>query len=483
MPPLFLGYQRRWAEDQSRVKVAEKSRQIGLTWATAGWCVLMRAATGIRDVWYMSYSEEASKEFIRDCLTWSEAFNVGAKDLGMVVLETNDEGEAKGVRAFQIAFPSGKRITALASSPRTLRGKRGLVIIDEAAFHDDLGELLKAAFALLMWGGEVWVISTHNGVDNDFNQLIEDTRAGKFDYSLHRITLDDAIQDGLYKRICFTTGQEWSPDAEATWIANLRRRYGEGAAEELDCVPSKGGVAYFSREVVESRMVQGRPVVRLYLEPDFVSWPEKDRVAHVDAWIKAEVAPLLERLPKLPHYLGYDFGRTADLSNCTPMTLRKDLVRDVPFVLELGNVPFEQQRQVAFFVMDRLPEFSGARIDATGNGSYLAEVCAQRYGDTVEQVKITEKWHAEEWAPLRAGLEDGKVLFPSDLDLRNDFAAVKRVNGIPKLPTATQVSAAANGTGGKLRRHGDFAVACALAYGVSRKGEAELARWNALTSF
>jgi phage FluMu gp28-like protein len=370
----------------------------------------------------------------------------------------------------------------LTSSPRNLRGKRGLIVIDEAAFHDDLQELLKAAFALLMWGGEVWIISTHNGVENEFNTLIEDTRAGKTGYELHRVTLSDALEDGLYRRICLKTGVEWTDAGEREWVDWLRTKYGDGAAEELDCIPSRGGVSYFSREVVESRMVRGRPVVRLYLEADFVSWPEQQRVEHVDTWLAAEVLPLLKALPKdAPHCVGYDFGRKSDLSSLCPMTLGKDLVRHVPFAMELGNVPFEQQKQIAFYVLDRIPQLAGAQFDATGNGLYLAEVCFQRYGDIVEQVKISEKWHAEEWAPLRAAIEDGKVTLPADVDLRNDFAAVKRVNGIPKLPTATKAQGA-EAQGSKLTRHGDFAVACALAYSVSRKGEAELARWDAMSN-
>jgi hypothetical protein len=59
------------------------------------------------------------------------------------------------------------------------------VIIDEAAFHEQLGELIKAAMALLMWGGQVHIISTHNGADNPFNELIQDIRAKKRPYSLH----------------------------------------------------------------------------------------------------------------------------------------------------------------------------------------------------------------------------------------------------------------------------------------------------------
>lgn len=64
----------------------------------------------------------------------------------------------------------------------------GDVVIDEAAFHESLDELLKAAMALTMWGARVRIISTHNGVDNLFNQYIQEAREGRKDYSVHRIT-------------------------------------------------------------------------------------------------------------------------------------------------------------------------------------------------------------------------------------------------------------------------------------------------------
>jgi len=58
---------------------------------------------------------------------------------------------------------SDKQLVISTAAGANLRGKQGRVIIDEAAFHDNLEELLKAALALLMWGGEVRIISTHNG--------------------------------------------------------------------------------------------------------------------------------------------------------------------------------------------------------------------------------------------------------------------------------------------------------------------------------
>ena len=46
-------------------------------------------------------------------------------------------------------------------------------MIDEAAFHEDLPGLLKAALAFTMWGGLVRIISTQNGAHSAFNELIK----------------------------------------------------------------------------------------------------------------------------------------------------------------------------------------------------------------------------------------------------------------------------------------------------------------------
>ncbi|MBD1220586.1 hypothetical protein IDM30_15410 [Acinetobacter seifertii] len=85
----------------------------------------------------------------------------------------------------------------MTSRPSNLRGRQGRVILDEAAFHESLDELLKAALALLIWGGCVRVISTHDGEDNPFNELINEIRAGKRKGTVHRTTFRDAVAQGL----------------------------------------------------------------------------------------------------------------------------------------------------------------------------------------------------------------------------------------------------------------------------------------------
>ena len=217
MAGVLLPYQMRWIDDPAPVRVYEKSRRIGISWSTAAEAALIAAASKGMDVWYIGYNKDMAEEFIRDCADWIKHYQLVADAIQEEII--NDDG--KDILTFVIRCASGFRITALSSRPSNLRGKQGYVIIDEAAFHDQLGELLKAAIALLMWGGKVAVISTHDGVDNPFNQLCEEIRAGKKPYALHRTTFDDAVDEGLYRRICQVRGIDWTPEGEAAWVADI----------------------------------------------------------------------------------------------------------------------------------------------------------------------------------------------------------------------------------------------------------------------
>ena len=77
--------------------------------------------------------------------------------------------------------------------------------------------------------------------------------------------------------------------------------------------------------------------------------------------------------PDRQHAFGQDFARNVDLTVIAPIEIGKTLKRAVPFSVELRNIPFEQQRQILFYICDRLPRFIGGKMDATGNGAYLAE--------------------------------------------------------------------------------------------------------------
>ena len=467
-PAVLMGYQQRWVADKSPLKVIEKSRRTGLTWGEAADDVLTAASNrsaGGQNVYYIAYNQDMTIEYIQACAMWARAFNHAASEIEEGFWEDDDAD--KNIKTFTIRFPaSGFRIVALTSRPSNLRGRQGTIVIDEAAFHDQLDELLKAALAMLIWGGRVRVISTHNGVENPFNELVEDIRAGKRKGTVHRVTFQEAVADGLYRRVCLRLGKEWTAAEEAAWMADVYAFYGDGAEEELDCVPANSGGAWLSRALIESRMSADTPVLRWECKAGFELLPDHIRAAECRDWLEAQLAPLLAALPaEAISFNGEDFGRSGDLTVHVPLIQTQNLVRRVPFVVELRNVPFRQQEQIAFYLMDRLPRFTGGAFDARGNGQFLAEVAMQRYGASrIQQVMLSEGWYREHMPPVKAALEDGNLDgLPRDGDVLADLRAVQVIKGVPRIPE-TRTTGEDKG-----KRHGDAAVAVALAYFASRE--------------
>ncbi|RIQ63463.1 hypothetical protein [Bordetella avium] len=467
-PAVLMGYQQRWVADKSPLKVIEKSRRTGLTWGEAADDVLTAASNrsaGGQNVYYIAYNQDMTIEYIQACAMWARAFNHAASEIEEGFWEDDDAD--KNIKTFTIRFPaSGFRIVALTSRPSNLRGRQGTIVIDEAAFHDQLDELLKAALAMLIWGGRVRVISTHNGVENPFNELVEDIRAGKRKGTVHRVTFQEAVADGLYRRVCLRLGKEWTAAEEAAWMADVYAFYGDGAEEELDCVPANSGGAWLSRALIESRMSADTPVLRWECKAGFELLPDHIRAAECRDWLETHLAPLLAALPAdAISFNGEDFGRSGDLTVHVPLIQTQNLVRRVPFLVELRNVPFRQQEQITFYLMDRLPRFTGGAFDARGNGQFLAEVAMQRYGASrIQQVMLSEGWYREHMPPVKAALEDGNLDgLPRDADVLADLRAVQVIKGVPRIPE-TRTTGEDKG-----KRHGDAAVAVALAYFASRE--------------
>jgi phage FluMu gp28-like protein len=460
--PVLLPYQAAWIADKSPLKVAEKSRRTGFTWGEAADNALTAAAeksAGGMNVYYIGYNQDMAIEFIEACAMWSRAFNYVAGEIEEGLWDEADDD--KHIKTYTIRFPnSGHRIVALSSRPANLRGKQGVVVIDEAAFHDQLDELLKAAIALLIWGGKVRIISTHNGEANPFNDLVQEIRAGKRSGSVHRVEFRQAVQQGLYRRVCLRLGLDWTAEGEAAWMNDVYKFYGDAAAEELDVVPSSGSGVYLTRALIEGVMKPEIPVVRLTMPPEFSEQPKHIREAEIFDWCERELKPLLasRSVPFYRSFLGEDFARTGDLTALWPVQEQPSLSLATLFVVELRGVPFEQQKQIVFYLIDRLPRFSGGAFDARGNGQYLAEVAMQRYGSTrIHQVMLSVEWYRENMPRFKAAFEEKTIDAPKDADILGDLRAVKMDKGIAKVPD----SASNKGLDGR-DRHGDTAVACAL---------------------
>lgn len=473
LPKALISYQARTLsllEDSAcRVLFIEKSRRIGLTFGFASYAALRAGrakSAGGMDVMYISYSQEMTREFIDACAMWARAFSNAALAVDEFLFDDSDKTGDRSIQAFRIRFASGFEILALSSAPRTLRGKQGVVMIDEAAFVDNLAELLKAALAFLMWGGQVVVCSTHNGFENEFNTQIQDIHAGKLPYAHLKIDLDTALKEGLYERICLVTRKTWSPEAEAEWREKIIKFYAAGAQEELFCVPSQSAGAYLSRALIEARMNKDVPVIRWHPPKGFVDWPESARKGEALDFCREKLKPILDKVvPRWRSCLGQDFARSGDLSVIHPITVSSLLDRQTPFLLELRDVPFETQKEILFYIIDHLPRFFHAALDAGGNGAYLAEAVRQKLGPSlVSEIKFTQDWYMLNMPKLKDAFENGYIELPKDDDVLGDYRLIQMTGGVAKVPAGVH-TVGADG----FKRHGDSAIAGALAYFASNQ--------------
>jgi len=450
---ILLPYQKKWISDTSNVKVWEKSRRIGASYVEALASVLEAAKikeAGGQSSYYLSYSKEMTQQFARDCAFWAKHINAAAQELEEIILKDED----KDITVYRVRFASGFEIWCLPSVARSLRSKQGRVIIDEAAFVDDLSELVKAAMALQMWGGCVRILSTHNGDDNPFNELIKEVNAGKQSYSLHRTTFDEALAQGLYQRICLVKGYTWTEEKQEQWRAKIVASYRDDADEELFCIPTKAGTRYFPTTLIESVSDPDATVIRKSCEDAFTFEREDKRIKEFDKWLKREVRDIL-LTHKNPVYIGEDFARSGDLTTIFFDEEMPDGKLLSFLVIELRNVPFAQQWQVIKYVMDTLPNFSGAAFDSRGNGQMIAELAAQEYPGYVNQVMISTKWYAENFPKLKGRMEDGATTIPDDPFIRDDFRAVGLKAGVPCVLERSGSP--------REKRHGDAAIAKLMA--------------------
>src|SRR5215469_11085631 len=84
----FLPCQLKWINDDSPLKIIQKSRQIGISYADAFDSVCKASPLGARhDVWVSSRDEAQAKLYLEDCKYWAQLLDLIARDLGELVLD------------------------------------------------------------------------------------------------------------------------------------------------------------------------------------------------------------------------------------------------------------------------------------------------------------------------------------------------------------------------------------------------------------
>src|SRR5690606_7402889 len=272
-------------------------------------------AEGGGNTWYTCNSGEDAQEFIDDVCTFARVLDRA------VELEDSDESvfsadKDKSILRKSVRFGSGLKTTTLPGNPRKWRGKRGIGCVDEANYNEDLEGSVKALSAFRVWGGRFMLISTVGDEGEYFDTIvrdIEDGRPEKREWSLHRITLLDAVKDGLFKRICQKAKREWSSKLEDDWVNELLLT--PGAEQEFLCIPRKRGSQYISDSLIESAQREDYRVIRFEKTKEWGNLHPSVRAIEFDSELREVRLDALSR--GCIQYVGYDFARNMHLSYIT----------------------------------------------------------------------------------------------------------------------------------------------------------------------
>ncbi len=384
----------------------EKSRQIGMSWTSAYRLVRNHSfSSSARDSWVSSRDELQAKLFIEDCKKFADIINTASTAVyGKNVLS--------GADCSSLEFSNGSRIWSLSSNPDAQAGKRGARILDEFALHPDPEKLYAISLPGITWGGNIEIISTHRGQENFFNRLIEEVRFGgnPKNISLHSITLQDALEQGLLQKIKASAaeGSELLRMNEAQYFDYIKNSCADESMfmQEYMCRPTSEDDRFLPFELIRRC---------LYADEYKSSWQK----------ISSKVNPL---------YLGVDVGRTSDLSVFWLLEHSGDVLytRDVK---ALKNMPFAEQEIVLNCYLEN-PSVRRVCIDNTGLGRQFAERALSRYGSArIEPVVFTQASKELMAYPLKHRFEQATVRIPNETEILSDLHKIRKgysLNGLPK---------------------------------------------------
>ena len=390
---IFLPYQGRWIADESRLKLMEKGRQIGISWSTAYAAVARTGKQGARlDQWVSSRDDIQARLFLEDCKLFSGILDMAARDLGEQVLDAE-----KKQTAYVLHFLTGKRINSMSSNPDAQAGKRGGRILDEFALHPDPRKLWAIAYPGITWGGSMEIISTHRGSHNFFNQLVREVKekGNPKKISLHTVTLQTALDDGfLFKLQRSIPADDPIQDMdEAAYFDFVK----SGCADE--------------ESFLQEYMCQPADDDAAFLEYDLIA---RNEYPQGTDWTTIESGEL---------YAGIDIGRKRDLTVLWVVERLGDTFY-TRHVEPLAKMTKGDQEKILWPWIRRCRRTC---IDATGLGIGWTDDAQKEFGTyMVEGVTFTPKVKEALAYPVRSRMEDRGLRIPYDPVIRADLRSVTK---------------------------------------------------------
>jgi phage FluMu gp28-like protein len=471
---IFLPYQEAWIKDPARLKLMEKSRQIGISWSTAYAAVERTAAAGARhDQWVSSRDDLQARLFLEDCKRFAQVLKVACDDLGERVID-----EDRKLSAYVLHFANGRRIHSMSSNPDAQAGKRGGRVLDEFALHPDPRQLWAIAYPGITWGGSLEIVSTHRGSANFFNSLVREIRerGNPKKIGLHRVTLQDALDQGFLWKLQQSLPADHEVQAldEDGYLAYVRAGCAdeESWQQEYCCNPADDAAAFLEYDLIARAEYPAGEAWELGVDGRPVGGGSPDRrntASPIAPYVGAGL-PALDSLDSAPArrapllYGGLDIGRTSDLTVLWVLERLGDGLY-TRAVITLKAMAKPDQEAILWPWIGRLQRVS---MDYTGLGIGWGDDAQRRFGaGRVELVTFTGPTKEALAYPVRGALEDRRLRIPYDPAIRADLRAVaKTVTPTGNLRFTAERSAAG---------HADRFWALALAIAAAAQPQAQYA--------
>jgi phage FluMu gp28-like protein len=279
--------------------------------------------------------------------------------------------------------------------------------LDEFALHENQRELYANASPCILWGGQLSIISTHRGVDTVFNEMIRSVKEQNDPLGLshHRITIHDAVQQGLVERVNAASRRN---ESRGAFLQRLRKQCldEEQWLREYFCTPMEENTAF-----LEWSLITPCEHPNCLKSFDYLSEP-----TGFDSYSCTPTFPSL--------YVGVDVARKQHLCVIDVGERIGDVIWD-RMQIEQQNKTFAEIEHDLWRLLS-LPSVNRCCIDATGLGMQLAERAKERFGSKAEPITFTPTVKEELAFELRRAFEDRKLRIDPDPALRADLRGVRK---------------------------------------------------------
>lgn len=258
------------------------------------------------------------------------------------------------------------------------------------------------AYPCILWGGQLEIVSAYrvNGTSSSpFARLVVSAKKDNpMGIRLHRVTLPDAVEQGLVEKINEAIGRNQTRE---DFVKKVR----------ASCRTQS---AYNTQFLCVTDDAAGKLITLQLIAP-----------CELDPVVIAEIAA---KNPAAPRFGGYDVARKLHAS-----AWHEYLELGVSLYLarreKWHNVEFDtQENWIRIRLTDRAqPRISRMAIDATGLGMHMAEHLTRDFPGRVDAVNLESGRRTELCVSLRDRYEGKRIYIPAEDQLRAD------INGPEKL--------------------------------------------------